>query len=292
MTDFAVPLKGVDGTHAMLAKDNGNSMSFYHAEDTTQRATLLAALGAIHDAVITVDGDTIAQLNVLKTICTALTGTLPISVASLPMPMGAATNAKLESVRLLLANTLAVSAASLPLPTGAATEMTLDSVRKLIANTLAVSVASLPLPAGAAQAAKQVDILNALTTGTFAVSIASQPLPAGAATDVKLEEVRALLAQANTPAPDPVFDHLNGKAVAATTSTLLIATPTGCKAIRISSDADAYVNTAGAVASDGPTSIRIFAGRAETIPVPPGTNINVAAVTGTANVRATPLKSR
>jgi hypothetical protein len=59
---------------------------------------------------------------------------LPTSVASLPLPAGAATEATLllvegavDGIEALLSGTLAVSAVSLPLPTGAATEATLAS---------------------------------------------------------------------------------------------------------------------------------------------------------------------
>lgn len=81
--------------------------------------------------------------------------TQPISAVALPLPTGAATDAKLEAVRALLAGTLGVSAAALPLPAGAATDAKLEAVRLLLAGTLGVSAAALPLPAGAATSTKQ-----------------------------------------------------------------------------------------------------------------------------------------
>lgn len=93
---------------------------------------------------------------------TALAGTLAVSATALPLPSGAATDAKVEAVRALLAGTLAISAASLPLPTGAATSAlqgtgntSLASIATALAGTLAISAAALPLPAGAATSAKQ-----------------------------------------------------------------------------------------------------------------------------------------
>lgn len=129
----------------------------------------------------------------LETIRTLLAGVLSVNAQALPLPTGAASEAKAEAIRALLAGTVAVSAASLPLPAGAATDAKLETIRALLAGTLGISAASLPLPAGAATDAKS-EAIRALLAGTLAVSAASLPLPSGAATDAKVEAVRALLA--------------------------------------------------------------------------------------------------
>src|SRR5436305_1060048 len=62
----------------------------------------------------------------------------------------ALTNSYVDGLEALLAGTLSVSAAALPLPTGAATDAKVEAVRALLAGTLTVA-----LPNGAATAAKQ-----------------------------------------------------------------------------------------------------------------------------------------
>jgi len=119
--------------------------------------------------------------------------TQAISAAALPLPAGAASEAKLEAVRALLASPLAVggtvsvsnfpatqavSAAALPLPAGAASEAKLEAIRLAVGSPLqaggtvavsnfpatqAISVATLPLPAGAATAVGQVSAQASLT---------------------------------------------------------------------------------------------------------------------------------
>ncbi len=110
----------------------------------------------------------------LAALVAGLTANQPISAASLPLPAGAATDAKVEAVRALLASTLAISAAALPLPAGAATETKLEAVRALLAGTLAISAASLPLPTGAATSAKQ-DAAAIFVAAIQAATEAAQP---------------------------------------------------------------------------------------------------------------------
>ena len=91
---------------------------------------------------------------------------------------------------------------------------------------------------------------------------------------------------------DPIFDHANGTKTSVTASATIITTPAGCTFLRISSDVDIFVNTAGNAAVDDGTSIRIVANQPETIPVPPSTAIKALSSSGTAIVRCTPMKVR
>jgi hypothetical protein len=91
---------------------------------------------------------------------------------------------------------------------------------------------------------------------------------------------------------DPIFDHANGTKTSVTASVTIITTPAGCKYLRISSDVDLFVNTAGSAAVDDGTSIRIVANSPEVIPVVPATAVKALSSAGTATVRCTPLKVR
>lgn len=91
---------------------------------------------------------------------------------------------------------------------------------------------------------------------------------------------------------DPIFDHTNGTKSSVTTSATIITPPAGCKYLRISSDVDVYVNTAGATAVDDGTSIRVVANQPEVIPVVAATAVKALSSSGTATVRCTPLKVR
>lgn len=95
------------------------------------------------------------------------------------------------------------------------------------------------------------------------------------------------------PDQDPIFDHTNGVKVAvpATTSTLLITPPAGCKYVRINPDVDCFVNTANVAAGDLASSIKVLANSPEVVPVVAGTAVNVF-VASAGTVRATPLKVR
>jgi hypothetical protein len=98
--------------------------------------------------------------------------------------------------------------------------------------------------------------------------------------------------RAPSPDQDPIFDHANGTKTSVTTSATVITPPTGCKYLRISADADVFVNTAGSAAVDDGTSIRIIANQPEVIPVTAGTAVKALSASGTAVVRCTPLKVR
>lgn len=91
---------------------------------------------------------------------------------------------------------------------------------------------------------------------------------------------------------NPIFDHVNGTKSSVTVSATIITTPAGCQFLRISTDVDVFVNTAGNAAVDDGTSIRVIANTAEVIPVPPSTAIKALSSSGTATVRCTPLKVR
>lgn len=107
-----------------------------------------------------------------------------------------------------------------------------------------------------------------------------------------LGQIKGLLAGTTSSAQDPIFDHANGTKTSVTTSATIITPPTGCKYLRISTDVDAYINTAGSAAVDDGTSIRIVANVPEVIPVTAGTVVKALSSSGTAVIRCTPLKSR
>lgn len=93
------------------------------------------------------------------------------------------------------------------------------------------------------------------------------------------------------PDQDPDFDTARGVRVAVTANAQIIAPPTGCKWVRIDTDATIFVNTAGGAAAANGASIRITAG-AEIVPVKAGVAVYAMAATGSANVGAMPLKVR
>ena len=171
---------------------------------------------------------TSAQLSTLTPLSTvAVTGTFwqstqPVSVASLPLPSGAATEATLSalnakvpsnltvtSTRLLVDGsgvtqpvtgtfwqaTQPISAASLPLPSGAATSALQTTGNTSLSNIdgktpalgQALAAGSVPVVLTAAQLSTLTPLSTVAVTGTFwqatqPISAASLPLPAGAST--------------------------------------------------------------------------------------------------------------
>jgi hypothetical protein len=91
---------------------------------------------------------------------------------------------------------------------------------------------------------------------------------------------------------DPIFDHAAGVKTNVTVSVTIVTPPIFCKFVRISSDVDIFVNTAGNTAVDDGTSIRIVANIPEVIPVTAEVPVKALSSAGTAVVRATPLKMR
>ncbi len=134
-----------------------------------------------------------------------------------------------------------------------------------------------------------VDGLETLIGSTnSALGTMSAKLPAalGAQTNA------ASLSVAPSTDQDPIFDHAAGVKSSVTTSAILITTGAGHKYLRIVTDVDLYVNTANAAAVDNGSSILIKANLPEVIPVPPSMNIYALSSSGTATVRATPMKVR
>lgn len=171
----------------------------YHLEEPAQRAELVAILNNMLSQLNDENLLMQVQIDQQTSIINALAGTLKISATGLPLPTGAATNAKLDEIKTIVADNKNVGiAGALPLPNGAATELTVQAIATALAGVLNVAVQNLPLPAGASTAAKQAEILAALVGTVFPVSVATLPLPAGAATEAKVEEVRALQAALNT----------------------------------------------------------------------------------------------
>lgn len=128
-------------------------------------------------------------------------GPSAVTLASVPLPSGAATEATLAAIAAALAGTLAVagtvSIGSSALPSGAATEITLAAIAAALAGTLAVSgsvsVGSSALPSGAATQATLASILTALgaaLTVTGSVTVGSSALPTGAATESTLAGIK------------------------------------------------------------------------------------------------------
>jgi hypothetical protein len=91
---------------------------------------------------------------------------------------------------------------------------------------------------------------------------------------------------------DPIFNHAVGTKTSVTTSTTIVTPPANCKYVRISTDVDVFVNTAGSTAVDDGTSIRLIANLPEIVPVTAGTAVTALSSSGTATVRCTPLKTR
>ena len=100
--------------------------------------------------------------------------------------------AALKGVYAKLAGTLAVSVASLPLPTGAASD---TSVQSVVTETTAIANASGTTADAAYAGSGTSTIIAALkgiyskVAGTLAISASSLPLPTGAATDTTLQSI-------------------------------------------------------------------------------------------------------
>lgn len=95
------------------------------------------------------------------------------------------------------------------------------------------------------------------------------------------------------PDHDPIYDHTNGTKNSVTTSAIIITPPAGCRFVRIDTDADIVVNTAGAAAVDNGSAATIRAVSSPTsIPVTAGVAVYALSLSGTAVVRCMPYKQR
>ncbi len=97
-------------------------------------------------------------------------GTLPVSLASVPIATGAALDATVASVVSALAGTLAVSAVALPLPAGAATESTLGGLLTTTAFQTRVATLGQKAMAGSMPVTFASDQSALPVSGTVAVS--------------------------------------------------------------------------------------------------------------------------
>lgn len=197
MTDTT--LRAIDGNSNpvdLLALNGpGGVLTPYHIEDSTQRAALLAELAVLATAISAGSVPEATAVTLLTTIRNSLATALHVVVDSLPLPTGAATDAKLEAIRALLDATQVVSLTGVvPLPTGAATELTVQAIVAGLADILEVNVNATVLPPNAATATAQADLLTAVSSRTFPVSLTTLPLPTGASSDSKLEDIRLILA--------------------------------------------------------------------------------------------------
>ena len=91
---------------------------------------------------------------------------------------------------------------------------------------------------------------------------------------------------------DPIFDHDSGKKTSVTASALVITPPAGCKWVRVSSNVDILLHTAGEAAVDNDETIYIVANIPEIVPATAGVAFYALSTSGTATVRCTPLKAR
>lgn len=136
----------------------------------------------------------------------AVTGTFwqatqPVSVASLPLPTGAATETTLAAIQTALGGTLTVDGSGVTQPVSGTVGISgsVAVTGTFWQATQPVSAASLPLPSGAATSANQSTANGLLTSidsalgGTLAVSAAALPLPSGAATSAKQDSMVAAI---------------------------------------------------------------------------------------------------
>jgi hypothetical protein len=126
--------------------------------------------------------------------------TQAVSVAALPLPAGASTEATLSALngKVTAVNTGAVVVSSSALPTGASTEATLALIKAKTDN-LDVLLSTRTKPADA-QTVSGTVTANA-GTGTMAVSAASLPLPTGASTSARQDTGNTSLASVDAKTP-------------------------------------------------------------------------------------------
>ena len=145
--------------------------------------------------------DTVSNKNVVLEVNGS--NELGVSMSSVPLPTGAATEITLNSINsnLVACNTGAVIITSSALPTGAASETTLSSLDGKVSacDTGAVVVSSSALPTGAASETTLSSLdgkISACDTG--AVVVSSSALPSGAATDSNQNTANSALADIKT----------------------------------------------------------------------------------------------
>jgi len=260
-------------------------------QDTAQ--TALAAIQAAVEGTLTVSAtldptglatDTAQATGnaSLDAIDTKLGGTLAVSAASLPLPSGAATSAKQDTLAGLVGEVQASPTANTLLDR-------LKSIATALAGTLAISASALPLPTGAATSANQ-DTLAGLVGEVQTTPTANTMLD-------RLKAIATALAGTLTMQPsadqDPKYDHSAGtKYTSSVTSGTVITPAAGVKYIRIWCSVDTLVRTDGTAAADDGGSIFCAANVSETIPVVPSTAVTAITLTGAGVVRATPMITR
>jgi hypothetical protein len=212
-----VNVKDAAGTTVAIEKPNANGRAAADDsrpvaladEDLAAIAGISAALGAatFFPATQPVSGAVTISAPVAVT-GTFWQATQPVSVASLPLPAGAATSAKQDSQTTLLTaidtklgGPLAVTGAFYPATQPVSGTVAISGSVAVTGTfwqaTQPVSLASQPLPSGAATSALQTTgntALSGIVTalgGTLLVSAAALPLPSGAATSAKQDAVIA-----------------------------------------------------------------------------------------------------
>lgn len=163
----------------------------------TSAASLSVVLATDYTLPVAISTTAATPMYVRLSDGTSAIATLPVSVATLPLPTGAATETTLAAVNTKLAGTIAVSAASLPLPTGAAT-----SALQTTGNTSLGSIdTKLPASLGAKLSSSSLSVvlaadqaaISATQSGTWTITGigGTISLPTGAATETTLAALSA-----------------------------------------------------------------------------------------------------
>lgn len=155
--------------------------------DVTDRAERLLGVVDLDDALLTGDG-------FLKVALEETAGSVPV--------LGPLTNTELRAAAL------AISVASLPLPSGAATESTLAAIRAKTDNLdVLLSSRAVTGLTDTQLRATPVPVSGAFYQATQPVSAVALPLPAGAATAAKQDTVIANLQALNSLVP-AAYDYV------------------------------------------------------------------------------------
>lgn len=201
LTDTQLRAVAVPVSAASLPLPTGASTETTLAALNTKVPAQGQALAAASTPVVL----TAAQITTLTPFAGGLTDTqlrtsaVPVSLASSPLPTGAATETTLAALntKVTAVNTGAVVVSSSALPTGAATQTTLAAIdTKIPALGQALAAVSTPVVLTAIQITTLTPQIDSLTNtqlraSAVPVSISSSALPTGAATETTLAALSA-----------------------------------------------------------------------------------------------------
>lgn len=253
------------------------------ANQTTQTGlltTIDADIGAIATSTASVDTKTPALVSGRVPVDGSGV-TQPVSVASLPLPTGAATETTLSALnaKVTAVDTGAVVVSSSALPTGASTEATLSALNAKVTavDTGAVVISSSALPTGAATETT----LASIDTKTPALNVGRVPVLAdqNGAWSVKAEGK----SRANAPVRN---DYTSVNVTTGTYVTLVASMSQACTELEIfDSSGQTLVLATGAAASEV-DQIFVFPGGNGRVPllIGAGTRVSIKAVSATASV--------